>query len=160
MERTERSAAERAGAAKRTACVLRCAGASAAKTAEAQKARLEIWLEAFSRCALLCDHLGGVAWRIRRDDSKRRHQCAVFRSEQQCCVHNLARGERRHELGYEREQRRHGFRDERPGHCRKAYTVCRVHPELSGDTELRLYADRHVGQQRFPGERRLRHHHE
>ena len=112
MERTERSAAERAGAAKRTACVLRCACASAAKTAEAQKARLEIRLEAFSRCALLCDHLGGVAWRIRRDDSKRRHQCAVFRSEQQCCVHNLARGERRHELGYEREQRRHGFRDE------------------------------------------------
>lgn len=105
---------------------------------------------------LLCDHLGGVAWRIRRDDSKRRHH-AVFSEASSNAAFTISRvvnGDTNSDTSASSDGTVSAMSDQ--DIVAKLTPSVVWHPELSGDTELRFYADRHVGQQRFPGERRLR----
>ena len=155
VERTERS-----GAAKRTACVLRCAGASAAKTAETQKkhgSKFGLKLLAVVLCCAITSAAALGVFVVMIQNGVINVQSSEASSNAAFTISRVVNGDTSSDTSASSDGTVSAMSDQ---DIAAKLTPSVVHPELSGDTELRLYADRYVGQQRFPGGRRFRHHHE
>ncbi len=150
VERTERSAAERAGAAKRTACVLRRAGASAAKQPKPKKhgSKFGLKLLAVVLCCAITSAASLGAFVVMIQNGVINVQSSEASSNAAFTISRVVNGDTNSDTSASSDGTVSAMSDQDIAAKLTPSVVCIQNYQVTQN--YGFYADRHVGQQRFP----------